>query len=171
MIAIKPLCTFALVGVMTATVSTGQLPRPADPPRQGPAAAGATATARQGSITGQITDVNGAPAQNATVQIRNLSSQKIEQVVKPDSLGRFSFTARPDIPYLVEIVSNDGQIIAVGDIITIQAGEVAAVSLAVPTKLPAAAGLFTDTIGSVVSAITSAGVTVLPDAPPLSPER
>jgi len=171
MIAIKPLCTIALVGVMSATVSTGQLPRPADPPRQRPAAAGTATPAQQTVISGEVSDIGGAPAQDASVGLRNLTSRRVEHVVKTDHLGRFSFAVQPDVPYLIEIMGNDGQIIVVGDIVTAQAGEVAAVSLVIPAKLPAAAGLFTDTIGSVVSAIASAGVTVLPDAPPLSPER
>ena len=87
---------------------------------------------------------------NATVRLRNLAANQIEQVVTANQIGQFTFIARPEIPYVVEIADRVGRILAVGDIITAQAGEVAGAIIAIPSRLPAVAGVFGNTASSVV---------------------
>ena len=62
---------------------------------------------------------------NATVRLRNLQTNKVEQTTTANERGEFSFAALPDVPYVVEIADYTGRIVAVGDVITAQAGEVA----------------------------------------------
>jgi hypothetical protein len=123
-------------------------------------------------INGTAADVNSVPLPNATVRLRNLADNRIEQVAISDQFGKFSFIARPEIPYVVEVSDRLGHLLAVGDVIIVQAGEVAAAAVMVPSRLPALAGLFGQTANSVLSAASLLGMAVVdPDDPPLSPEK
>ena len=115
--------------------------------------------------------MNAAPLPNATVRLRNLESRRIEQIATANHAGEFTFVARPEVPYVVEIADKAGRILAVGDIITAQSGDVAAAVVSIPSRLPAIAGVFSDTASTIVSAATGAGVTVVEPAPRLSPEE
>ena len=59
-------------------------------------------------INGVAIDGDQTPLPNATVRLRNLDTNEIEQVVTANELGEFSFIARPDVPYIVEIADQAG---------------------------------------------------------------
>jgi hypothetical protein len=161
--------TIGLVAVMTASASS-QVVKPIAP--LGPSTtfgyAGKKGTAL---INGTAVDTNSVPLPNATVRLRNLAANQIEQVSTANYLGQFNFIAKPEVPYVIEIADRVGHILAVGDIITAQAGDVAGAIIAIPSRVPAIAGFFGETASSVVSATTSAGISVLDPDPPLSPEK
>jgi hypothetical protein len=127
----------------------------------------------QSMIHGTALDNTASPLPNATVRLRNLQTSQVEQVSTANYVGEFTFMAVPDVPYVVEVVNQAGQILAVGDVITTQAGEVAGALVSIPTNVPPIAGVFGQTAGSVVSAATGSGLTALESsvAPVLSPER
>jgi hypothetical protein len=134
------------------------------------------ARSAQGMIHGTAVDRDAAPLPNATVRLRNLASQQIEKTSTANQLGEFTFIVKPEIPYVVEIADQTGQILAIGNVVTAQAGEVASAVVTVPVRLPAAvAGLMGNTAGSVLSAASGAGITALKSAefepPPASPEH
>ena len=123
-------------------------------------------------INGVAIDSDQTPLPNATIRLRNLENNEIEQVVTANDRGEFSFVARPDVPYVVEIADHAGRIVAVGDVIMANAGEVAGAIVTLPSRLPALAGVFGDTASSVLSAVTGTGLTVVdPTLPKLSPSR
>lgn len=172
----------ALAGVVLSTsiVSAQQAVRP------GTAAVKTVKAARQSAnaaaqraardirslINGVAIDSDQTPLPNATIRLRNLDENKIEQVVTANERGEFSFIARPDVPYVVEIADQAGRIVAVGDVIMANAGEVAGAVVALPSRLPALAGVFGDTASSVMSAATGTGLTVIdPTLPELSPRK
>jgi len=169
----------ALAGVVLSTsiVAAQQAVRPgtaaAKMTRQS-AKAGAQGAAKdiRSLINGVAIDSDQTPLPNATLRLRNLEDNKIEQVVTSNTRGEFSFVARPDVPYVVEIADQTGRIVAVSDVIMANAGEVAGAILTLPSRLPALAGVFRDTASSVLSAATGMGLTVLdPALPKLSPSR
>jgi hypothetical protein len=168
----------ALAGVvlLTSTVSAQQAARPgtaAKVARQSATAAPQRAAKDIRSlINGVAIDSDQTPLPNATIRLRNLAVNEIEQVVTANQAGEFSFVARPDVPYVVEIADKAGRIVAVGDVIMPSAGEVAGAVVALPSRLPALAGVFGDTAASVLSAATGIGLTVVdPTLPKLSPSR
>ena len=123
-------------------------------------------------INGVAIDSDQTPMPNATIRLRNLEANEIEQIVTSNGLGEFSFVARPDVPYVVEIADRAGRIVAVGDVIMANAGEVAGAVVTLPSRLPALAGVFGDTASSVMSAATGTGLTVVdPTLPKLSPRE
>lgn len=165
----------ALFAVAGASAQVGPIVRPIGPlgPDSTIGALAGRAAAGQAMINGTAVDTNAAPLPNATVRLRNLQTNQIEQISTANQVGEFSFSAVPDVPYVVEIADYAGRIVAVGDVITAQAGEVAGAVVAIPTRLPALAGIFSDTAGSVVSAAAGTGITAVESAvlPLLSPER
>lgn len=123
-------------------------------------------------IQGTALNADGTPLPRATVHLRNLETTRIEQLSVTNLAGEFTFSARPSIPYLVELADTFGRVIAVGDLLTMQAGEVASAVVTLPGRLPAVAGLFGDTAGSVMSAAAGTGVTAVEATqPPDSPRR
>jgi len=161
--------TVSLLAVMAAGVSS-QVAKPAG--SLGPSTSvGMSRKDGQVLINGKAVDANAVPLPNATVRLRNLAINQVEQVTTANHLGQFSFVARPEIPYVVEIADRVGRILAVGDIITAQAGDVAPAVITIPSRLPAVAGLFGETATSVFSAAAAAGIPVIDSSSPLSPEK
>lgn len=142
--------TLGLIGFLTVTVSS-QVVRPIG--LLGPLKNWTSETpAGEALIKGAAVDMNNTPLANAPVRLRNLLSNKIEQSSFADQAGEFTFLARPEVPYVVEIADQAGLVIAVGDIITAQAGDVAGAIVTIPSKLPSLAGVFGESMGSVASA-------------------
>jgi hypothetical protein len=126
----------------------------------------------QGMIHGAAVDQNSTPMADATIRLRNLVSREIEKTSAANYLGEFTFVAKPEIPYVVEVADHAGQVLAVGNVVIAQAGGVAGAFVTVPVRLHALT--LGDTAGSVMSAAASSGLTALDqgeDAAPTSPER
>ena len=126
----------------------------------------------QSLINGVAVDGDQMPLKYASVRLRNLGVNAIEQVATANELGEFSFPVRPGIPYVVEIADQAGRVVAVGDVVLANVGEVAGAVVALPSRPPALAAMFGDTASSVISAATGIGVTVVdPALPKVSPTR
>ena len=167
--------TLAGVVLSTSIVSAQQAVRPVTAVKARPtvtAAAHKPAREVKSIINGVAIDSNQTRLPNATVRLRNLEINDIEQVVTANELGEFSFVAQPNVPYVVEVADVSGRVVAVGDVIIANAGEVAGAVVSLPGRLPALAGVFGDTASSVISAATGTGLTVVdPEQPKVSPTR
>jgi hypothetical protein len=169
----------ALAGVVLATsiVSAQQAVRPGAAAVKASRQTANAAAQRAGRdmrslINGVAVDGDQSPLPNAVIRLRNLDVNEIEQVVTANEIGEFSFVARPDVPYVIEIADHAGRIIAVGDVIMANAGEVAGAVVSLPSRLPALAGVFSDTASSVMSAAAGTGLTVVdPALPKVSPTK
>ena len=124
-------------------------------------------------INGLAMASNNNPLPNATVHLRNLETKQIEQRSVTNHLGEFVFVVKPNIPYVVEIAGQEGQIFAASDVITTQLGDVAGAMVTLPAPLPSMAGMFRDTASAVLSAVTGTGMTAIDPslAPVVSPEQ
>ncbi len=163
--------TLGLLGFMTSAVSS-QVVKPLG--ILGPLKTMASEMpAGEALIKGSAVDMNNTPLSNAPVRLRNLLSNQVEQSSYSNDVGEFIFLARPEVPYVVEIADQAGRIIAVGDIVTAQAGDVAGAIVTIPSKLPALAGVFGESAGSVASAAAGTGLTALDPRffPLVSPEQ
>ena len=166
-----------LAGVVLSTsiVSAQQAVRPATSgtrTRQSAGGAAQRAPQTQSLINGVALDRDHTPLPKASVRLRNLAVNVVEQIVTANELGRFTFVARPQVPYVVEIADQAGRTLAVGDVIVANAGEVAGTRLMLPTHLPALAVVFDETASAVTAAATDTGVTAVdPKLPKLSPSR
>jgi hypothetical protein len=163
-----------LAGVMlsTSVMSAQQPARPSTPvtTRQ-PASAGAQREIKS-LINGVAVNSDQTPVPNATVRLRNLAVNGIDQIVTASAAGEFTFVAEPGVAYVVEIADPSGRTIAVGDVIVPSAGEVAGTKVALPSGLPALAGVYGSTVNSIVAAAVETGLQVVdPTLPKLSPTR
>jgi hypothetical protein len=140
-----------------------------------PTAVTGTPTAVRGEalISGVAVDADLVAIAHAPVRLRNLDTRAVEQTKSANSVGEFTFAVRPAVPYVVEIVDSKGRILAVTDVVVAQPGEVAAAIITIAAKIPGAAGLFSDSLGSVISAAAGMGVTAVETTvrPFVSPER
>lgn len=174
----------ALYIVLLGTIASGQVVRPSSSTGPvvhptGPVGPPLTLTSgmktdgAQSLIHGVAVDTDYSPLPNAFVRLRNLQSSLVEQVSNANEIGEFTFPAKPEIPYVVEIASPGGDVLAVGDVVVAQAGAVAGAVVAIPTRLVPLAGVFGDAVNSVISAVTSAGITAVQATatPQLSPEK
>ena len=168
----------ALVGVVLSTsiVSAQQAVRPVN------AAASVRPAAKAGSlragttarslINGVAVDSDRQPLKHVRVRLRDLDVNQIEQTVTSNERGEFSFAVRADVNYVVELTDQSGKVVAVGDVVRTNVGEVAGAVVALPSRLPALAGMFGDTASSVISAATGTGLTVVdPSLPKVSPRE
>jgi hypothetical protein len=169
----------ALAGVVLATaiVPAQQAVRPGTAAVKASRQTVTTSAKRAGRemrslINGVAVDGQQSPLPNAIIRLRNLELNEIEQVVTASQIGEFSFVARPDVPYVIEIADQAGRIIAIGDVIMANAGEVASAVVSLPSRVPALAGVFSDTASSVMSAAAGIGLTVVdPALPKVSPTK
>ena len=159
----------------TSIVSAQQPVRPSTPvtTRQpaGAVAKGATREIKS-LINGVAVNSDQTPVPNATVRLRNLAVNAIDQIVTANEAGEFTFVAQPGIAYVVEIADPSGRTIAVGDVIVVRAGEVAGAKVSLPSGLPALAGVYGSTVSSIVSAAIGNDLQVVdPALPKVSPTR
>ena len=123
-------------------------------------------------INGVALDGDRNPLKHVRVRLRNLEINEVEQTAMSSERGEFSFSVWPDVPYVVELADRTGRVVAVGDIVRTNPGEVAASIVSLQSRLPALAGLFGETASSVISAATGTGLTVVdPHLPKVSPRE
>lgn len=163
----------ALVGVVlcTSIVSAQQSVRTVTRPAVSAGSLRAGGAARS-LINGLAVDSDRHPLKNVRVRLRNLDINQIEQTAMSNEKGEFSFAVRAEVAYVVELTDQSGRVVAVGDVVRTNVGEVAGAVVALPSRLPALAGMFGDTASSVISAATGTGLTVIdPSLPKLSPRE
>jgi hypothetical protein len=170
---LKTLRFVGLGVLLPVALASAQVIRPTPQLPAGATVERALEKAGQAVIRGVAVDAGAKPVANAKVQLRNLASLEVEQVGSANQIGEFSFVARPETPYVVEIADRNGRVIAVGDVIIAHVGDVAAATVTLPIRIASASGLFTETAGSVISAATSIGLTAVEATvlPFVSPEK
>ena len=170
--------TLALVAAfLSGTAAFAQVVGPL--PQTGPSSTVFTGTQIKGPqtvqsmIRGAAVDTDASPLPNATVRLRNLLNGKIEDTSTVNQLGEFTFVVQPEIPYVVEIVDQAGRIVSVSNVVSAHAGAVATALVSAPLRLSASAVVFTQAMGSVMTAVTDIGLTAVgaTRAPAASPEK
>ena len=120
--------TLAGVVLSTSIVSAQQPVRPGTPAKttRQPAGAAAPRATREirSLINGVAVNSDQTPVPNATIRLRNLAVNAIDQIVTANEAGEFTFVVQPGVAYVVEIADQSGRP-CVGDVIVAVAGEVA----------------------------------------------
>ena len=120
------------------------------------------------TVSGRITTVQGTawnadntPVKNAHLRLRNVTTGRIETTAIGDDLGRFTFSNIDGGTYLVELVSESGRILAVGQVFAIAPGETVATFVRLGTKVPWFAGFFNNAAAAAASVAAAQGITAL----------
>ena len=145
-------------GILALNVAALQAQPPASsstrlPP---PAVTRSTASAIQGNA---LTALSG-PLANAPLRLRDVRSGRITDTAESDKAGVFVFRGVEPGSYIVELVASDQSVLAVSQILNINAGELLSTIVKLPMRVPAA-GLLSRTapaILAVVAASAAAGV-------------
>jgi len=134
----------------------------------GPADARAATAA---TVHGVVWNGDNSPVVNARVRLRDLETGRVASANETNERGEFSFGSVARGAYLVELLSNDGKVVAVGQSFRVEPGETVATFVRLPSRQPWFAGLFSNTAASVIAAASSVGVTAVGShAPPVSPQ-
>lgn len=146
-----------------ATVTPRALPAPAPPAPRG----GST------TVMGFAWTATNQPLPNATVQLRNVETGRVEARTVTNAAGEFVFReVEGNATYVVELVDERGRVVAVGQAFVIAAGETVATFVRLGAVAPWYAGLFEHTAAAVVATAASLGVTaVAPPGQPASARR
>jgi hypothetical protein len=128
---------------------------------------------RATSIQGVAWHADNSPVKFAKIRLRNIVTGRIQAGVVANEDGRFVFADMPPGGYLVELVNDDGQVLAVGHTFTIGEGETVATFVRLPAKTPWFQGFFSNAAAIVATAAAATGITAIaPEAvPPVSSAR
>jgi hypothetical protein len=135
-------------------------------PGSADARAGTAATVR-----GVVWNSDNSPVVSARVRLRDLETGRVASSSETNERGEFSFGGVARGAYLVELLSNEGKVVAVGQSFRVEPGETVATFVRLPSRQSWFAGLFSNTAAAVIAAASSVGVTAVgTHAPPVSPQ-
>jgi hypothetical protein len=133
--------------------------------------AGTASVARSTSVRGVVWNADNTPLPNAKVRLRNLHTGRVDAAATANENGQFTFDSLEGGSYVIELVGDDGKVIALGQSFRIEPGETIATFVRLGARQPRLAGLFSNAAAAVISAASSAGVTAIgSQAPPASPQ-
>lgn len=146
-----------LSGGMTAAGRAADPARPGTPPRP--------------SVRGVAWNNDNSPLPAAKVRLRNLETGRVEGSTVTTEIGQFTFGGIEGGAYVVELVGDNGSVMAVGQGFRVETGETVATFVRLPARRSWFAGAFSNAAAAVVAAASSAGVTAIGSpGPPVSPQ-
>jgi hypothetical protein len=130
-----------------------------------PASRSLPVTARGTSVMGFAWTATNDPIVDASVRLRNVLTGQIEATAVTTQTGEFVFeNIEGGSTYVVELISENGGVRAVGHPFTVAAGETVATFVRLGVPAPWFTGMFGNTAAAVVSTAASAGIVAV--APP-----
>ena len=143
-------------------------------PSSGPTPTSATVTLAKretGTVVGTAWRADNTPLPRARIRLRNVRTGRSVARVESDSGGRFRFnTVEPD-PYVVELLSNHDEVLALGELFGVTADTTATTWVRLSSRAPWFAGFFGNAAAAVIAAASGIGVTAVgTDGRPASPQ-
>jgi hypothetical protein len=148
------LITLSATGFASAPTHGSGTNRVAKTPNADPASASA-------AILGVALHANNTPIPNAKVRLRSIVTGKIAAVAVASEAGRFEFRDVESASYIVELISDDGKVVAVSHRFVAGPGETVETSVRTGTKVPWFTGFFGNAAAVVSSAAALTGVTAI----------
>lgn len=123
--------------------------------------AGSTAnvTVTTGTIAGTAWKGETTTYPQARIRLRNVHTGRAIARTDADSDGRFMFSQVDPAPYVVELVSEQDKVLAVGDLFSVVAGRESVTLVRLASKTPWIGGFFGNAAAAVISAASTLGVT------------
>jgi hypothetical protein len=106
-----------------------------------------------------LNSTNGA-LPNTVVRLRDVRFGRIAEVATTDRAGLFEFHAEPG-SYVVELVGNDGTILATSQILSIEAGQAVSTVVKLPFRAAPFGGVFGHTAASAAAVASAAAASGL----------
>lgn len=121
------------------------------------------------SIAGVAWNADDSPIPHARVRLRDVVTGKVAATATADANGRFTFEPLEPGSYLVELVTDNGRILAVGHTFAAGAGDSVATFVRMGARAPWFTGFFGNAATAVAATAAAAGVTAIaPEAKPCS---
>lgn len=128
------------------------------PVKAGTALAGSTTA---GTILGTVWDAQNRPVPDAQVRLRNLTTGRVEATTRASNAGQFTFQNVEGGNYVLELVNDQGRVIAIGQTFSVAPSETVATFIRLGARLPWFAGFFNNAAASAVSTAAGLGVTAV----------
>ena len=124
-----------------------------------------------GVVRGVVWAGDNSPVPNAKVRLRNIETGRVISASETSASGQFVFGNVAKGSYLVELVSDNGKVLAVGPTFRIEAGQTISTVVRLPTRRSWYAGMFSNAAAAVIAAASSVGLTAVgTHGPPISPQ-
>ncbi len=133
--------------------------KPAVPPASADAAIGAAATT--GIVIGTAWRGDTLPYPRARIRLRNVETGRGVARTVSDGDGRFRFERAEPGTYVVELLSDEDKVLAIGDLFGVMAGGQATTLVRLSSKAPWFEGFFGNAAAAAISAASAIGVTAV----------
>jgi len=114
-----------------------------------------------GTVTGTVWRANDAPVANASLQLRDVTTGQIVRSTRGDELGRFTFMKVSAGSYIVELVDENRNVMALGEMFSIGPTETVATFIRLGTATARYGGFLGNAAAAAIAAAATVGVTAL----------
>jgi hypothetical protein len=124
------------------------------------------------SVAGSAWQADGTPLPGARLRLRNVTAGQIVAAAIADGEGRFAFKRVSAGQYLVELVDENGRVLALGDVFAAEPGETVATFVRLRDRGRWYDGFFRNAAAAVALSAASQGITAIaPVVRPVSAGR
>lgn len=121
------------------------------------------------TILGTAWRADNTPIPQARVRLRNVTTGRVEATTIANGRGQFTFSNIEPGSYVIELVNDEGRVLALGQVFSLGPGETVATFVRLGARAPWFTGFFSNAATSAVAAASSLGVTALgSDGQPVS---
>jgi hypothetical protein len=121
------------------------------------------------TILGAAWKADNTPIPHARLRLRNVTTGRAEAIATANASGQFTFSNMEPGSYVIELVNDDGKVLALGQVFSLGPGETVATFVRLSARNSLFGGFFTNAAASAVTAASSLGVTSLgSDGQPVS---
>lgn len=147
----------AMVVVAVLLLAVTSRGRAQTAPRPQPAVTPATT----GVVIGTAWRGDTLPYPQARIRLRNVDTGRGVARTVSDPDGRFRFDRVDPAPYVVELLSTEDKVLAIGDLFGVPAGGQATTLVRLSSKAPWFGGFFGNAAAAAISAASTLGVTAV----------
>ena len=101
------------------------------------------------------------PIPHALLRLRNVVTGRAEAMTIANAQGQFTFANVETGTYVVELVNEDGRVLALGQVFAVAAGETVATFVRLNSRRPWLGGFLSNAGAAAVTAASSLGLTAL----------
>jgi hypothetical protein len=136
-----------------------------------PAPRSSVSPAATGRVIGVAWKSDNTRYPSARIRLRFVTTGRAVDRTATNAEGEFHFERVEPGPYVVELVSENERVLALGDLFGVAPGSVVTTAVRLSSRAPWFAGFFTNAAAAAISAASSIGITALgSNGRPVSPQ-
>lgn len=136
-----------------------------------PSASGRSADPDPGTVRGVAWNSDNSAIPFAKVRLRNLDDGRVASIGQTTDNGQFSFGNVTPGPYAVELVAENGKVLAVSQSFSVEPGQTVSTVIRLTSRKPWFVGMFSNTAAVAIAAASSVGLLAIGShGPPVSPQ-